>query len=35
MLLKVVCLTSTSLIVHSNIIEELQKFHKLQIQELQ
>ena len=29
MLLKAVCLTSATLAVHSNIIEELQKFHEL------
>ena len=28
MLVKLVCLTSASLAVHSNIIEELQKFHE-------
>ena len=30
MLLKAVCLTSASLAVHSNVIEELQEFHELQ-----
>ena len=30
MLLKAVCLTSASLAVHSNVIEELQKIHELQ-----
>ena len=30
MLLKAVCLTSTSLALHSNVIEKLQKFHELQ-----
>ena len=29
MLLKAVCLRSASLAVHSNVIEELQKFHEL------
>ena len=29
MLLTVICLTSSSLAVHSNVIEELQKFHEL------
>ena len=29
MLLKVVCVTNASLPMHSNVIEELQKFHKL------
>ena len=29
MLLKVVCFISTFLAVHSNVIEELQKFHGL------
>ena len=30
MLLKAVCLTSASIVVHSNVIEELRKFHELQ-----
>ena len=30
MLLKAVCLRSASLAMHSNVIEELQKFHELQ-----
>ena len=34
MLLKAVCLTSASLAVHSNAIDELQKLHELQNQRI-
>ena len=35
MLLKMVCLTNAPLAVHSNVIEELWKFHELQKLKLQ